>query len=618
MRFPKQEIDIDLYLNEVKQLLDDNSCHLFIDTNIISQLYRLNEDARKDFYEWVSSCSKRFHIPNWSVHEYSKRVTCQKTTDYLSELSKTKTYSKELANISRFIKGYVGESLLIGTQYAGDKEQLFNDIDSVTTTFKKISNAINARLNEHQQDVHKEILDKLGGYVMESDIYDILDNLVLKSDLRFDGKIPPGFKDSEKESNRVGDLVIWKEILNFCKVNSPNGDKIKAILISRDLKPDMVYRPMKQMQDRHIVSRDEDKLEIAHESLVYEFKSETGSEIFYLISFYTLVKLLSSQYRNLAVSFQIATEQENLPLTSEQEELPIVNDALHHVSTDILLESPISMPIGETNSDIPHNIFAAETEQVKEKEERAELYSQTALADYLYDISVGPARINQCIEQLKSYNWYKQNPAINELDTLPLKNVSADQQTLDSFFVLGRNILQSADGSSGSAIYFLENLHTKIAHWAEPIKRAFIDGCLYEVFFDSGGVIRPNAFKASYFITVVQEVKMLSLKKPFDFINKQLQEKNEGRFVPKVGSDEHYKLEFSFQDLKTTSLIINGLDVSETLKSHFNRTFASIGNIKEAIESFYAIPQDKIEISPVIEDVQEVTYITDSETEYPF
>lgn len=615
MRFPKQEIDINSYLNEVKLLMEDCSCHLFIDTNIISQLYRLNENARRDFYEWVSSCSERFHIPNWSVHEYSKRVTSQKTTDYLSELSKTKTYSKELANISRFIKGYVGESLLIGTQYADNKAQLFDDIDSVTTNFKKISTAITTRLNEHQQDVHKEILDKLGDYVLESDIYKILDNLVLKSDLRFDGKVPPGFKDSEKESNSIGDLVIWKEILDYCKTNSAS----KAILISRDLKPDMVYRPVKQMQDRHIVSREEDKIEIAHESLVYEFKSETGSEIFYIISFHTLVKLLSTQYRELAVSFQISTEQENVAITSEQETLSIVNVASPILSTEDFLESLTSLSVDVANESIPNDILAVETEQVQDKKESPTPYSITALADYTYDLSVGPASINQCIEQLKTYNWYKQNPAINQLETLSLKSVSTDQQTIDAFFILGRNILQSADGSSGSAMNFLENLHIKIANWADHIKQAFVDGCLFEVFFDSLGNIRPNGFKAFFFEIVVQQIKLLTLDKPFDFINNQLQEKNSGRFVPIVGKDDKlYKFEFLFKDLMTKSISINGEDVSETFKRKNNSTFSPIYKLKESLSSYYAIPQDNIEITPIAENIQDITYITDLETEAPF
>lgn len=45
MKFPKQELDIDTYLQKIETLLKDDSCHIFIDTNIISQLYRLNEDA---------------------------------------------------------------------------------------------------------------------------------------------------------------------------------------------------------------------------------------------------------------------------------------------------------------------------------------------------------------------------------------------------------------------------------------------------------------------------------------------------------------------------------------------------------------------------------------------
>ena len=49
MRFPKQELDIDQYLQVIDGLLNDEECHLFIDTNIISQLYKLNDAARMDF-----------------------------------------------------------------------------------------------------------------------------------------------------------------------------------------------------------------------------------------------------------------------------------------------------------------------------------------------------------------------------------------------------------------------------------------------------------------------------------------------------------------------------------------------------------------------------------------
>lgn len=66
MRFPKQEIDIDAYIKLLSNLLSNEECEIFIDTNIISQLYRLNEDARKDLYRWIDSCKRRSHVPVWS------------------------------------------------------------------------------------------------------------------------------------------------------------------------------------------------------------------------------------------------------------------------------------------------------------------------------------------------------------------------------------------------------------------------------------------------------------------------------------------------------------------------------------------------------------------------
>ena len=74
---PKRNIDVSEYQSEVKALLGDTDCTIFIDTNILSQLYRLNDKARQVFYKWVESCGDRFHIPTWVIHEYSALYTWQ-------------------------------------------------------------------------------------------------------------------------------------------------------------------------------------------------------------------------------------------------------------------------------------------------------------------------------------------------------------------------------------------------------------------------------------------------------------------------------------------------------------------------------------------------------------
>lgn len=606
MKFPKQELDISAYFRKVESLLYDESCHLFIDTNIISQLYKLNENARNDFYGWVDSCNDRFHIPCWSVLEYSKRVTTQKTRDYMSELSKATTISKELTNINRFVRGYVGDSLLIGSEYAGKKEQLFNDLDDVAKRFKQIATAINKNLTEHQQDVHKEVLDKLNQFTLKSDIYDIMHNLSAECELRFNSDVPPGYKDSNKSSNSFGDMIIWKEIIKYCEAIEPNGQK--AIFISRDNKSDMVYSPIKQFIDGDTNSNvsKEDRIAIADESLVYEFKLKTKFEDFYLIDFYTLVKILSSDYRELALSFQIATDQ-------------IATDEQDESLEDFIKE------LERIDNEVDESICGDEDieEEVTDNSIR---YSYSALADCNYDMTKGVSIVNTFIEKLKSYNWYVQNPAINELMSVSFKDVRNTQQNRDSFFVLGRNVLQSADGTSGSAISFIENLHYYVKSWAKPFQKAFIDGCLYEVFFDSSGEIRPKGFKGLYFETVIEQINEMELNYSFDFINTELSNKNKGRFVPEVNSDKNYAFEFSFSEIesddnfyttKTKSIKINGEDVSETFKANFHHKFSKVENLKQNLATYYAIPVKNIELKELPIEIKTIDFIVEGNNE-PF
>lgn len=601
MKFPKQELDISAYLRKVESLLDDESCHLFIDTNIISQLYKLNENARNDFYDWVDSCNDRFHIPCWSVLEYSKRVTTQNTRDYMSELSKATTISKELTNINRFVRGYVGDSLLRGSEYAGKKEQLFNDLDDVAKRFKQIAIAINKNLTEHQQDVHKEVLDKLNQFTLKSDIYDIMHNLSAECELRFNSGVPPGYKDSNKSSNSFGDMIIWKEIIKYCEDIEQNGQK--AIFISRDSKPDMVYSPVKQFIDGDSNSNvsKEDRIAIADESLVYEFKLKTGFEDFYLIDFYTLVKILSSDYRELALSFQIATDEQHESFEDFIKELERIDN---EVDESICGDEDIEEEVTANN--------------IK--------YTDSALADSNYDMTKGVSIVNEFIEKLKSYNWYVQNPAINELMSMSFKDVRNTQQNRDSFFVLGRNVLQSADGTSGSAISFIENLHYYVKSWDKAFQKAFIDGCLYEVFFDSSGEIRANGFKGLYFETVIEQINEMELNYSFDFINTELVNKNKGRFVPEVNSDKKYTFEFLFKDKdeidildypKTELIKINGEDVSETFKAEFHYNFSKVDNLKQSLAIYYAIPVKNIELKELPIEIKTIDFIVEGNND-PF
>lgn len=491
MRFPKQELNIDEYLRKISSMLADSTCHIFIDTNIISQLYRLNESARNDFYKWINICKDRFHIPNWSVQEYSQRVTNQTTKEYLSELSKAKTLSKELNNISKFIKAYVGASLLVGTMYEDKKDDLFQDMETITKSFEKIANAINKNLKKHQMDVHKEIIEKLECFTLDTDIYKIIDNLCFGYELRLGNCIPPGFKDARESFNNVGDLIIWKEILSFCENKKPKDAEtekaIKAVLVTRDLKPDLVYTPQKQITSNGIVIKEEDKIEIAQESLIYEFSLAAGTEDFQIISFYTLVKCLASNYQELAYSFQVELENER---------------------ESILDASPVS---GISNANRPHN----ENREAYSKKDDNGTYSPIALKDREYVSSSNP-ELAMCIDDLRSHNWYKQNFAIGRLSKFSPEQEKVTQERKDDLFVLGRNVLQSAEGQAYRADDFLHSLKEKIRNWPKELQQSFVDGCLYEMFYDSSGNERAeDSRKIKYKETIINQLPDMGLTTVF-------------------------------------------------------------------------------------------------------
>lgn len=596
MKFPRYSIDVSEYQQRVKSFLNDSECAVFIDTNVISQLYRLNDAARQDFYKWMDQCSERFHVPVWVIHEYSNKMYSKKTKEYLSELDKIKAQAKEFANISDFIKGYVGDSLLQGSMYQGKADELKKDVDMIKDLLAKISNTINQNLDKQQRKVYEEIEQRLSDKSMSSDIYTLIPNIDEAYRQRYENQIPPGYKDTTKEDNRMGDLVIWKEILEYCKKNHTK----KAILLSRDSKQDIVYAPEIQTIDNSRRASESERVKIAKESLVYEFKITTGGTDFYIIDFKTFVRIFSSEYRNLAISFQIATAEEEK-------------------SNESLESNPDTKDVTEADSqDTPQSDTQTPTEELaSKKEDVVTPYLGSAIHDSQYDTTNGKGCMDLYIDQLKSYNWYKQNPAIDKIMKIGKVGAPDTEVNRSSVFVLGRNILQSAEGSSGSAITFIENFSSYIKNWEPCFKKALIDGILFEIYFDSNAEVRPRRFKATYFDEIMNNIKQMHIDKPYEFINSRLG-KVKNRFVPLVGTDTIYKFNFKINsDGETASLTCNGKNISETFKQTYGTIFSKSSQIKNSLMLYYGISTNHIQVEGIPTILYNVQYIQEP-YELPF
>lgn len=586
MNFLPAELNITDYMLRLSEMLNDEECHVFIDTNILSQLYKLNDNARREFLTWADSIEQRFHIPNWVVMEYNKCIKSNRQKDYVDELSKIKSLKKELANLQRFLWGYVDNDILQGSAYQANIEGLHNDLKVIVDSYMNIADVVTKKNSDRLRSVENDIKSRLNKYVVDTDVYTIMQKACQDGSSRFENKIPPGCGDDAKDINRTGDLIIWREILDCCNRNTWT----KVIFISRDFK-DQYFMPQKQQKDGNPIRNDDDKKKLAHESLIYEFKLSTGSSDVFVIDFITLVQLIADRYTELAFSFQMVSRE-----------------TVH--SDDIDDDWWLDVPNDEVE-DVQQPVDPAVAPNVDDNLE----YLQEALHDSIFIESCNNTILKNCIERMKSYNWYTQNDAVEDLYGILNKEWQNNVDNKNAFFVVGRNLLQSADGNAFEAVRFIKDMASTLRTKPAFLKKAIIDGCLFEVFFDSNGEIRRKGFKARYFNDAVEQAREALAEDAFTFINEHLANVH-NRFVPVVGSDDEYTFSFVIQppendidNYHTLSLRINGEDNSASFSKPYSSEFAYHDDINHFLSIYYAVPENKIHTEGIPDDLVSLRYI---------
>lgn len=142
---------------------------------------------------------------------------------------------------------------------------------------------------------------------------------------------------------------------------------------------------------------------------------------------------------------------------------------------------------------------------------RIDLYSETALSDSLFVLDDGKAS-HRLIRELKSSTWPRQNPAVDGFTP-----EIANKASVDSLFVVGRNLYQAACGGSHSATAYLEDFASRTIGIEEPKRKALLDGMLFEIFFDPNARLRDE-FKLRKFESLFSLMRHKDLSPSFDFI----------------------------------------------------------------------------------------------------
>jgi len=144
-------------------------------------------------------------------------------------------------------------------------------------------------------------------------------------------------------------------------------------------------------------------------------------------------------------------------------------------------------------------------------------YREEAICDEKYVVE--NTLIDEIISALKSHNWHKQNPAFEEIYDL-----TVDNNDRSKMFLLGRNILQTADGTARRAEQFIDDLAVNARKFTVNGENDLVNGILFEIYFNSKGKFRGiEKLKNNCLEKILDVINIDEYKNSIKFIEKQLE-----------------------------------------------------------------------------------------------
>lgn len=494
----------DEHVREIADLANDPQTLIFLDTNILSYLYKLHEAARREFFVWSDAllAANRLVVPAWAASEYLSRVTSKTLDSYTPKSKEANQATKLLNGLFETASLFVDDASLRRSSYSGDRAAFITDfrvaIDALTPFTGVFSQNFDSGV------VHQQIEAHLSPAILDSDLAALCVRATKEGAGRFEHRLPPGFRDEDKPENRLGDLIIWFEILEKSAGSAVTFPKV--LFISRDEKNDWVYAPKMRMEltrtGRKAVGNSRPEIKLADPRLVVEFRRIVGHANITIASIGTLVEGLSKAnpalFAHLAAAIQINIEQSVSSQPAADEPVALINEQLVE-APDAAAVPPVETQPEPTVNDFPPAGPAMPDESNPEVVLPVPVipippqlqYDQAALRDREYQADE-PSGINEIIRALKSLNWYTQNPAIAKIRAIRQGEFSAS-----SWFALGRNIYQAACGNSQKAMEFMAGLESQLTMFKPETAKHLLAGMLYEVYFNSRGEFRQGA-KFSY------------------------------------------------------------------------------------------------------------------------
>lgn len=208
------------YTNEEKEDLWKTATFVF-DTNVFLNLYRYSNNTREQLIESFEFFKERIWMPYQVALEF-----CKDRYSVIAEANGRFDKIKEEAN--KLVEDWRKKLRL--DENDQDIEELIDYLKVWIEKKKDINYSIFDVSNDEIFNRILELFDGKTGKAIDSEKKQMIEH---EGEKRYEEKIPPGYKDSKKSDNKYGDLLVWKEILDYAKT-----EKVDIIFVTHDQKDD--------------------------------------------------------------------------------------------------------------------------------------------------------------------------------------------------------------------------------------------------------------------------------------------------------------------------------------------------------------------------------------------
>lgn len=183
-------------------LTGDGNDLVFLDTNILIWIYRLNTESFKELKIFLGNLisNKRLVIPNWVIHEYNSLLNNYSEHVFYPFKKRLRSLEKEISYLEE-MGLLIADNEFSKRNGFTNKHNFMSEIKSETESLRQKINLLTHK-NNYKNEKRRSFIEKLVENAQSNcNISELVKNLEY-NEFRYNHRIPPGFEDESKTDRK--------------------------------------------------------------------------------------------------------------------------------------------------------------------------------------------------------------------------------------------------------------------------------------------------------------------------------------------------------------------------------------------------------------------------------